>query len=147
MKLVAQRGAGELLIRTMENNMTDKGIQEHCTWALMQMTLRGMGQRGVGHPLNVMGSRRQWGVAIGESGSFRHIVWRLRRRSAGTSGTCRGCAPCHRCPEGLPGREARSTRRDMGPQELFGERYAGGGGRLLSRMPACAWRVHGQRWP
>ena len=41
MKLAAQRGAGGLLIRTMEANMTDTGIQEHCVWSLQHLTMRG----------------------------------------------------------------------------------------------------------
>ena len=41
MKLAAQRGAGGLLIRAMETNNTDAGIQEHCAWAIQHMSMRG----------------------------------------------------------------------------------------------------------
>jgi len=40
MKLVAQRGAGDLMVRTMDNHNTEGGIQENCVWTILHMSLK-----------------------------------------------------------------------------------------------------------
>jgi hypothetical protein len=122
MKLIAQRGGGELLVRTMEANMTATGIQEHCTWALQHLSLRGACAQPTARTGAAL-SRQRGGICgaddlrepLAKAGAIKRIIDALkgfpgekRVQQGGTwalscfsaSGTCdctRSCAPLCLC--------------------------------------------------